>query len=144
MDRLTHEQRRKNMQSIRASGSAIETALGKALWKRGFRYRKNYTQAEGKPDFAFVRERVAVFADSEFWHGYDWETRREDLKSNAEFWTHKIEANMRRDEQVNEILHCAGWTVIRFWGRAITDDPDACAERVGEVLLRKREKTEKH
>ena len=76
MDKLTVEQRRKNMQAIKCKGSQIELLLTKELWSRGLRYRKNVKNIIGKPDIAFIGKKIAVFCDSEFWHGYDWENKQ--------------------------------------------------------------------
>lgn len=76
MDTLSKEQRRKNMQAIKSKGSKIEKLLGKEMWKIGLRYRKNDKSVFGKPDFSFKKYKVAVFFDSEFWHGKDWEVKK--------------------------------------------------------------------
>lgn len=115
-DVLTPEQRRKNMQAIRGKDTSIELKLRQELWKRGIHYRKNCKKVYGHPDLVFIGKKVAVFCDSEFWHGYDWENRRGSIKTNPEFWIAKIERNMERDREVNEKLRSEGWTVIRFWG----------------------------
>ena len=88
MDNLTPEQRRKNMQAIKNRDSQIELLLRRELWKRGLRYRKNVKTVYGHPDIAFIGKKVAVFCDSEFWHGYDWEHRKKDFKSNKDFCLH--------------------------------------------------------
>lgn len=134
MDRLTKEQRRKNMQAVKHKGSAIEVALGKALWKRGYRYRKNDKTVFGKPDFCFRKYKVVVFADSEFWHGCNWEKKRLDHKSNIGFWHKKIERNIQRDIEVNEYLKRNGWKVIRFWGKDIMKNLDDCIEIIEKEL----------
>lgn len=85
MDKLTKEQRRKNMQAVKNKDSKIEILLGKAFWKRGYRYRKNDKTVFGKPDFTFKKYKIAIFCDSEFWHGKNWEERKHDHKSNIEF-----------------------------------------------------------
>ena len=82
MDRLTEKQRRKNMQAVKANNTKIELILRKALWKNGYRYRKNYKNLIGKPDIVFVSHRVVIFCDGEFWHGFEWEKRKNDIKSN--------------------------------------------------------------
>jgi DNA mismatch endonuclease Vsr len=92
MDKLTAEQRRKNMQAVKSKGSKIEIALGKALWGKGFRYRKNDKTVFGKPDFTIKKNKLAIFVDSEFWHGKDWEIRKNDHKSNQEFWIKRLNA----------------------------------------------------
>ena len=130
MDRLTKEQRSKNMQAVKSKGSKIEILLGKALCKLGLRYRKNDLTVLGKPDFVFKKYKVAVFCDSEFWHGKNWELRKNDFKSNREFWIPKIEQNIARDFYVNKELLETGWTVIRFWGNEIKQNAERCAQKV--------------
>ena len=94
MDNHTPEQRRKNMQAVKNKDSQIELLLRKELWSRGLRYRKNVNRIFGKPDIVFVGKKIAVFCDSEFWHGYNWEERKRDFKSHQEFWIPKIECNI--------------------------------------------------
>lgn len=122
------------MKMVRNKNSAIELALRKALWGKGYRYRKNVNSIFGHPDIAFVGKKVAVFCDSEFWHGYDWENRKNDFKSNREFWIPKIERNMERDKEVTERLQSEGWTVIRFWGKDIKNDLGKCVLQIEEAL----------
>ena len=93
--------------------------LRRELWKRNIRYRKNVNRIFGKPDIAFVRKKVAVFVDSEFWHGFNWEVKKNEVKSNRDFWITKIERNMERDAEVNQYLQNEGWLVLRFWGNEI-------------------------
>lgn len=138
MDRLSPEQRHKNMQAIKCKGSKIELILQKELWKRGLRYRKNYRKVPGVPDLVFVRMKVAVFCDSEFWHGFDWENRKKDFKSNQNFWLAKIERNMQRDIEVTGILQKMGWTVIRFWGKEIKNNVQHCADIIEKVIKDKK------
>ena len=139
MDKLTPEQRRKNMQAVKNSGSKIETMLQKELWHRGLHYRKNAKQVFGKPDIAFIGKKIAVFCDSEFFHGYDWENKKHEIKSHQEFWIPKIERNIQRDIEVNEKLKSEGWTVLRFWGKEIKKDVKSCADIIESAVRRKNE-----
>ena len=134
MDRHTPEQRRKNMQAVKNKDSKIEVILRKELWKRGLRYRKNSSKVFGKPDIVFIGKKVAVFCDSEFWHGYDWEHKKDEIKSRREFWIPKIERNMQRDVEVTEKLTADGWTVLRFWGRDIKKNPGRCADVIEKAV----------
>ncbi len=96
------------MSRVRSSGSAIEGALGRALWAAGFRYRKQYP-VFGRPDFVLVKDRIAIFCDSEFWHGYRWgERRKAQHKTNQTYWFAKIERNRARDRSVNRRLRREG------------------------------------
>ncbi|WP_039053926.1 very short patch repair endonuclease [Sphingobacterium sp. T2] len=117
MDKLTDEQRRKNMQANKSKGTKPEIMLAKALFARGYRYRKNDRTVFGSPDITFKRIKLAIFVDGEFWHGKDWNERKKDHKTNVEFWTRKIERNIERDKEVNRYLEREGWTVLRFWGK---------------------------
>lgn len=137
MDVLTKEQRRKNMQAIKSRGTKIEELLGKALWAKGLRYRRNNQDIFGKPDFAFKRCKIAIFCDSEFFHGKDWKTQKHRIKTNTEFWIKKIEGNIERDMLVNEVLLRDGWKVIRFWGEDIKKNIDLCVYKI-ELAIKDR------
>ncbi|UMY66450.1 MULTISPECIES: very short patch repair endonuclease [unclassified Flavobacterium] len=103
MDVHSREQRSRNMAAIKSSGTKAEIQLGRALWSQGYRYRKNNKTVIGKPDFTFKRRRIAIFVDSEFFHGKDFQTKKKP-KTNAEFWDKKIKRNIARDLEVNRYL----------------------------------------
>ena len=134
MDKHTPEQRRKNMQAVKSKDSQIELLLRKELWARGLRYRKNVNRIYGKPDIVFIGKKIAVFCDSEFWHGYNWEERKKDFKSHQEFWIPKIERNMERDAEVTAKLESEGWTVLRFWGNEIKKNTALCADIIEKAV----------
>jgi DNA mismatch endonuclease Vsr len=136
MDNLTKEQRRKNMQRIKAKDTSIEVKLRKALWEKGFRYRKNYNRLPGKPDIALTKYKIAIFCDSEFFHGKDWEVLKPRLErgDNSQYWVNKIARNRDRDDEINKRLLFEGWTVVRFWGKDIVKNVDECVKVVEEVV----------
>ena len=134
MDKHTPEQRRKNMQAVKNKDSQIELLLRQELWARGLRYRKNVNRIYGKPDIVFIGKKIAVFCDSEFWHGYNWEERKKDFKSHQEFWIPKIERNMERDAEVTAKLESEGWTVLRFWGNEIKKNTAQCADIIEKAV----------
>lgn len=138
MDRLTPLQRKKNMKAVKNKGSKIELILGKTLWTAGLRYRKNLTTIFGKPDFVIKKHKIAIFADSEFWHGKNWKTAKKEIKSNKDFWYQKISANINRDKIVTETLKKDGWTVFRFWGKEILNDSDSCLKKIMDYLEHER------
>jgi len=88
VDNLTKEQRHKNMQNIRSKDTGIEIMLRKALWAKGYRYRKNYNALPGKPDIVLMKHKIAIFCDSEFFHGKDWEVLKPRLEksNNGDYW----------------------------------------------------------
>ncbi|MCD8181681.1 MAG: very short patch repair endonuclease [Firmicutes bacterium] len=133
----TKEQISYNMKMVKNKDSEIELLLRRELWSRGLRYRKNVKSVFGHPDIAFIGKKVAVFCDSEFWHGYNWQERKHDFKSNQDFWIPKIERNMQRDNEVNQHLEQDGWTVLRFWGKEIKNDTKACADIIVKAVNEK-------
>lgn len=133
----TPEQISYNMSRVKNKDSKIELMLRKELWCRNLRYRKNVGDILGKRDIVFKSKKVAVFCDSEFWHGYNWEERKKDIKSNHEFWIPKIERNMQRDIEVTERLTQEGWTVLRFWGNQIKKDVMACVDIIEKAVRKK-------
>lgn len=130
----TQEQISFNMKQVKNKDSVIEIALRKELWNRGLRYQKNVTKIFGKPDLVFKGKKVAVFCDSEFWHGYNWKERKKDFKSHQEFWIPKIERNMQRDIEVTEELQKQGWKVLRFWGNEIKKNVSGCADIIEKTV----------
>lgn len=137
MDTLTPEQRRKNMQHIRSKDTKIETILRRALWEKGIRYRKNYSDLPGKPDIVLTKYKIVIFCDGEFFHGKDWEVLKPRLEKsdNSEFWISKISRNKERDDEVNKQLLFRGWTVIRFGGNDIKKCTDECVKVVEEAIF---------
>lgn len=131
----TKEQISYNMQQVKNKDSKIEVLLRKELWSRGIRYRKNVNRIYGKPDIVFIGKKIAVFCDSEFWHGYNWEERKKDFKSRQDFWIPKIERNMERDREVTRRLEAEGWTVLRFWGNDIKKRLVYCGNVVEDILI---------
>jgi DNA mismatch endonuclease (patch repair protein) len=113
-DVFTKEQRSEVMRKVKSrrnkSTELSLIAFFKANRIKG--WRRNY-KLFGKPDFAFPRHKIAVFADGCFWHGHDCRNTRP--KDNADYWSKKRERNMNRDKEVTQTLQNKGWTVIRLW-----------------------------
>ncbi|QGK73421.1 very short patch repair endonuclease [Flavobacterium sp. SLB02] len=103
------------MRAIKSKDTKEEILLSKALWKKGHRYRKNNKKVFGTPDLTFKKNKIAIFVDGEFFHGFNWEEKQHQINSNREFWISKIERNIERDKIVNKFLIENGWKVIRFW-----------------------------
>jgi DNA mismatch endonuclease (patch repair protein) len=139
MDVLTKEQRTKNMKAIKNQGTKDEVLLAKALWQKGYRYRKNDKTVFGKPDLTFKKYKIAIFVDSEYFHGKDWETEKFRIKSNRDFWWNKIEGNIKRDIIVNETLINAGWTVLRFWSKYLRKSQAECLQIIENIIEKKKD-----
>lgn len=130
----TREQISFNMRRVHNKNSLIERMLRSELWARNLRYRKNVNSIFGKPDIVFIGKKIAVFVDSEFWHGYDWKNKKSEIKSNKKFWINKIERNIQRDKEVTATLHSQGWIVLRFWGRDIKKNLAKCADQIENIF----------
>ena len=137
MDDLTKEQRHKAMTSIRSKDTGIEVKLRKALWHSGYRYRKNYAALPGKPDIVLTKYKIAIFCDSEFFHGKDWEVLKAKVEkgNNGEYWSKKIQENITRDNEKDKALNALGWTVIHFWGKDILKKTDECVKVIEETIF---------
>ena len=122
----------------KANDTKCERFLRSALWKMGFRFRKNVRDLPGRPDIVFRAHRVAVFCDGDFWHGRDWVQRRRKLKkgANSTYWVAKIKANIERDKHHDERLRKLGWVVVRLWEKEILADAQRAASIVVEKLVR--------
>lgn len=136
MDDLTVEQRRKNMQNIRSKDTSIEIKLRQALWNSGIRYRKNFKDVPGKPDICITKYKIAVFCDSSFWHGKDFD-KKKPVDTNHEYWDKKIRRNIERDKEVNIQLQSLGWKVIRLWDIDINKHLDECVQKVIDAVNEK-------
>lgn len=126
----------KNMSKIRSKDTTIELRFRKALWHSGYRYRKNYKALPGSPDIVLTKYKIAVFCDSEFFHGKDWEILKPRLEkgSNPDYWVKKIERNRSRDCENDKKLLFLGYTVIHFWGKDILRHTDECLRVIEETI----------
>lgn len=131
------ERSHKSMSRIRGKDTSIEVALRKALWAKGYCFRKNYKELPGKPDIVFTKYKVAVFCDSEFFHGKDWNMLKQKLESgkNPDYWIEKIKRNIERDKEKDDSLLAEGWTVIHFWGKDILKNTDECVKVIEETIF---------
>lgn len=131
------EKSHNSMSKIRGKDTSIEVKLRKALWDRGYRYRKNYKDLPGRPDIVLTKYRIAIFCDSEFFHGKDWEILKPRLEKgkNPDYWVKKIERNIQRDEEKDQALNLMGWTVIHFWGKDILKNTEQCIRVIEETIF---------
>lgn len=133
MDVHNPSQRSKNMRAIKSIATKAEITLAKVLWRLGYRYRKNNKTVFGTPDLTFKKLKIAIFIDSEFFHGKDWETRKKP-QTNVEFWVKKIERNIQRDIEVNTYLESQNWKVLRFWSEDIKKHLQDCVAIIEEAI----------
>ena len=132
---MTPAQRKKNMQHIRSKDTEAEILLRKALWRKGFRYRKNVKDLPGKPDIVFTKHKIVIFVDGDFWHARGHEKNPgEQIDTNKNYWIDKLKRNVARDRHVNDLLFEQGWLVLRFWESDIKNNLNNCIEEIMKYL----------
>ena len=128
-DKLTPQQRHKNMAAIHSKDTKPEMIVRKGLWKRGLRYRLNDRRLPGHPDLVLRKYRTCIFVNGCFWHGHDVELPQIDNRqltidnskcckipnTNREFWVAKIRRNKERDKEEQKKLATMGWHCITVW-----------------------------
>ena len=138
MDKLTPQQRSRNMASIRSKNTKPELIVRRGLWRRGFRYRLNHKRLPGHPDLVLRKYRTCIFVNGCFWHGHgiSWNNGQETVlaggspsaertienseccripNTNREFWEAKIRRNKERDKEEQKKLAAMGWHCITVW-----------------------------
>ena len=122
VDKLTQEQRHKNMAAIRGKNTKPEMIVRRGLWSRGFRYRLNHRRLPGHPDIVLRKYRTCIFVNGCFWHGHHVELSVMESsacckipKSNTEFWVAKIRRTKERDKEDQRKLAAMGWHCITVW-----------------------------
>jgi DNA mismatch endonuclease (patch repair protein) len=135
-DVFSKEKRSWIMSRIHSTGTKIERIMENWLKKQGIRFEKHPKDIIGTPDFVIREQNIAIFCDSEWWHGHDWKKRRKEIHTRKLFWINKIERNMKRDKKVNRLLRKEGWTVLRFWGNDINRNCEGCVKTIIDAMER--------
>jgi len=130
----TEKQISHNMSQIKSKGTQLEAKMEDILKETSYEYESHPDDVFGKPDFINRKLKVAIFADSDFWHGFNWEKKKLEIKSNRDFWIPKIERNIKRDKEVSKKLSDEGWRVIRFWGHEIRRQPNKCKKQLLDLI----------
>lgn len=128
MDNLTFEQRRKNMQNIRSTGTLPERLLFSEFRKKKIYFSKYVKTLPGKPDIVFRKKKIAIFVDSDFWHGHPKNFIMP--KTNKKYWSEKIKYNKLRDKKVNKLLRQDDWKVCRVWESEIKKNLLKCSNKL--------------
>ena len=129
------EKRSRNMKAIK-SQSNLENKVSKALWARGFRFRKNNRKLFGTPDISIKKYRIVIFIDSCFWHACNIHGNKP--KTNIEFWEKKLNRNVERDIEVNNYYLSKGWHVLRVWEHDLKGDFNQTIENISTFINDKK------
>ncbi len=128
MDKHTKEQRHKNMQAVKAKGTNLENLVVNFLWQKGYRFRKNVKDLEGKPDIAIKKYKLVIFIDSCFWHKCPLHYKAP--ATNFEFWENKISKNQQRDNYITNYYLAKKWNILRIWEHELKEDFDKTLQKV--------------
>jgi DNA mismatch endonuclease, patch repair protein len=139
-DTHTKEQRIKNMKAIK-SQSNLENKVSKALWNKGFRFRKN-SKLYGKPDIAIQKFKIVIFIDSCFWHVCPEHSNIP--KSNQDYWVKKLNRNQERDREVSRYYKEQGWNIMRIWEHELKRDFDGTIEKISSFINKVKFKQTHH
>ncbi len=132
-DRITKEHRSVVMSKIRSRDTKFEEDFICALKKRTRKtFERNVQLIKGKPDIVFKRDKLCVFLDSDFWHGWQYPRWKHLLKDN--FWRNKIEKNRERDKKTTTYLRRHGWTVVRVWEHSIKNNRCLAIDKIMRYL----------
>lgn len=115
MDKITIQQRSRNMSKIRATSTKPEILVRKILWSLGYRYRLNDKRFLGKPDIYIPRIRTVVFVNGCFWHQHEGCSRNFMPKSRVEYWKPKLKRNVLRLKEQMEKIRESGYKVVSIW-----------------------------
>lgn len=131
---LTTSERSRIMQRIHGTETRPEVELRRRLRSLRLSFDQHDRQLPGTPDFVFKRGKIVVFLDGDFWHGYNWSTRKKSITRNRKYWIKKIETNMRRDRRNRLRLQRSGWKVVRIWDHDLKKNPARCLGRICQAL----------
>lgn len=126
-DIMSPEKRSALMSRIKGQGTLPERLVSEALGKLGFEFESHARDLPGRPDLIFRAEKISVFIDGDFWHGWRFPVWRDKL---TEAWESKIQANRERDQRNHRKLRRMGWKVIRIWEHQIHGDLPRVIDRI--------------
>jgi DNA mismatch endonuclease, patch repair protein len=130
-DHLTVAERSRAMQKVRLKNGPLEAVIQTELRLRGLRFKRHVRTLPGRPDIVFERQKIVVFVDGDFWHG--WHLPKWEHKLSS-FWREKLRANRVRDARNFRLLRARGWRVIRLWQHEIIRELDRCIERIESAV----------
>lgn len=126
-DIMSPETRSVVMSRIRGRDTGPERAMAEAFSSAGLAWESHVRDLPGRPDFVFRNQRVTVFVDGDFWHGWRFPRWRDKLSDK---WEAKIDATRRRDVRNHRRLRRMGWKVVRIWEHQIERSPEECLMKV--------------
>lgn len=110
------ETRSYNMSRVRSKNTKPEMLVRKFLFSKGYRYRLHDKKLPGKPDIVLPKFKTVIFIHGCFWHGHEHCKYSALPKTNSEWWSAKICANIKNDNQAIDYLESKGWKILTVWG----------------------------
>jgi DNA mismatch endonuclease (patch repair protein) len=138
-DKLTIKRRSSLMSKIRSKNTFFEKKVFLELKKVcAVAFQSNFSGIRGKPDIVFLKKKLCVFLDSDFWHGWQYPRWKHLLKNN--FWRNKIAANRKRDIRNTQYLKRTGWKVLRFWEHELNRNLKGAVRKISNIAAEDKDK----
>ena len=126
------------MKAIKSDGTNLENMMSSALFRMGYRFRRNVKSLYGKPDIAIKKYKIVIFIDSCFWHGCPSHCRMP--KTNRMYWENKIQNNINRDNKVTFYYKKEGWNIMRIWEHEIEENKEKSIYKVANFVSEHKNK----
>ena len=133
-DVFTNEQRRNIMSHIHGKDTSIEIRLRKALFAKGFRFRKNVKKMIGSPDIVLPKYKTVFFIHGCFWHRHKGCRYATTPKTRIDFWKEKFNRNIKRDRRQTKELIKDGWNVLVVWECEIKHNLDDIVNEIYKIV----------
>jgi len=136
MDRISKEARSRNMSLIKSKNTVLEKEFFKELKKSGVSFKKHVKRLTGTPDAVIEKNKLVIFVDSDFWHG--WRLKKWIKRLPNEYWINKIRSNVKRDICNRKKLRKDGWTVVGIWEHQFTKNHKKTINKILSLCKRKK------
>ena len=133
-DRLSPEERSRNMSRIQCRDTTPELRVRSAIHRMGYRFSLYRSDLPGKPDIVLPKHRSVIFVNGCFWHRHPGCRMAYTPKSRKTFWFKKFDENIARDRKVKRELRALGWRVIVVWECETLKNLDGLAQRLDRLL----------
>lgn len=95
---------------------------------------RTHEDIPGNPAIAYKGKKVAIFIRDEFYHGCEWETQKNYIQNNKEYWIDLIGQTIKEDNEAENALKNDGWQIIKYWSGTVFNDTKKCVDEVQKTL----------
>jgi DNA mismatch endonuclease, patch repair protein len=110
------------MSRNRGKNTSIERVAFSYLKSLKLDFKRHAKDLPGKPDIIFLKAKIAIFINGDFWHG--WQFPRWQNKFSNSYWRAKISYNRKRHKNNLSKLKRIGWKAFTIWEHQIKEDKE--------------------